>query len=540
MASSAMKTLISILVSVLIFCSVVMCSYWSIILWKIRNHPSYQRNYKLKVRRTGYILLSYALTLPLFLATAIVNIYMHLNDEQISTSFTIYNALHYISWIAFWLFLQSKVFKIWMIRYNYEYNKEMSNIEWKDHLGLRTVDPTSIFIRHRSLFGNTQFIGIIQLVILVILVMIQIIIREITKSQMNEQIVVILFVVFEYLTIIYLMNQIKYIYDHIDAKQEIKFECIVSGIVLFCWIVGIILYSVFIMDNIWLYSVLGNGLYAIWLVVICYFEIIWIIKKIDADNLYQHIDENNKVNSNEKEADLSSTLSFLLKTQIGFEAFIRFLVKENNVENLLFFVELSQYITNWWVTNSNKKKHFGEMIEPNIYLPLIWGFMRVNGEEYNIVIPQEIGVLVLCFFKKLYVNECVEQREFPYFENPEFEDKICHFEYLMQKYIYDSACLQISLPDDMEKVFLRVDIGDNEEINRMFALKVYIWNVLLDGFARFMQTEQYKIVHKRQPLLVYKDVAYTMYLSRTKYNDVYLTDFGNEYKVHPEGGSFLH
>ena len=59
-----------------------------------------------------------------------------------------------------------------MLRYDYEYNKEMSNIEWKDHLGLRTVEPTSRFIKYRSILGNSFLMFFLQLVILVIVLFI--------------------------------------------------------------------------------------------------------------------------------------------------------------------------------------------------------------------------------------------------------------------------------------------------------------------------------------------------------------------------------
>ena len=65
----------------------------------------------------------------------------------------------------------------------YEYGKEVKNMEWKDHLGLRAVSPTSFFVRYRSILGNRHLMIVPRFIIVIIIICMQLCTRFIPTSE---------------------------------------------------------------------------------------------------------------------------------------------------------------------------------------------------------------------------------------------------------------------------------------------------------------------------------------------------------------------
>ena len=105
--------------------------------------------------------------------------------------------------------------RFWMMRYHYEYYKLMSNIEWRQHLGLNSVEPKSFFLRYRSILGNPFLMFFFQVVVLVMVLFIQIFIRLVPVMQQSpsapliENIVILVIALSEFFFVIWLMHHIQ-------------------------------------------------------------------------------------------------------------------------------------------------------------------------------------------------------------------------------------------------------------------------------------------------------------------------------------------
>ena len=100
--------------------------FWLLILWTSRNNRRYK--YPLQIRRTHIVVISY-LIIAWLLEEVIANIYLYYTNTDRSTeagqqqwtylkenvpifySEALDHTLHFLFWIAFWSFVQLKVFR---------------------------------------------------------------------------------------------------------------------------------------------------------------------------------------------------------------------------------------------------------------------------------------------------------------------------------------------------------------------------------------------------------------------------------------------
>eukprot|EP01083_Nonionella_stella_P297340 1009802_1 len=537
---------------------IIICLYWLITFWRHREMRAYK--YSLKVRRPFYMILSYLLILPFIFEEGIATIYLfwanvipsrnqqwdgvnwwtQYDGTPIYFGKTIDVALHFLYWFGFWSFFQLKIFKLWMLRYDYEYSKEMSNIEWKDHLGLRTVDPQSFFIRYRSILGNSFLMFFLQLVILIIIIFIQIFVRlvpllqESASASTIEGIIILIISISEFIFIVWLMNQIREVNDNFYLKAESKRIFLASLIGGISWITGLIISSnATSISFIWVKC--GTIiLFTTWICVFCYFETIWVLKRIDYDWIKhtKHTHNKSHDNQNMKNMYLYLKLGDILQCQEGFEAMMRFLVGEFSCENLLCYVELSQYICTWGqqtIHNSINNSINNDIEEDctlvnqmNIQLGSSShqsSHQSSNGINSNIIngngaTHDRNGTIHdITANDNNHRSAQIKVEQFPYFENPEFEDELAHYEYIMQKYIYDSACLQINISGALRLEAQTVSPGmDNERIIKMInAIRSELWSLMRDSFTRFRSTTEYskladKLQHKSEFKWLFKNL----------------------------------
>ena len=93
-----------------------------------------------------------------------------------------------------------------------------------------------------------------------------------------------------------------------------------------------------------------------------------------------------------------------------------------------------------------------------------------------------------------------EIERFDYFEIPQFSDELTHYEYIMQKYVKDSACLQINISGGlrsdahrMPAVNTALHTPDSEEILKLFNnIRAELWQLMRDSYTRFRATADYK------------------------------------------------
>eukprot|EP01084_Bolivina_argentea_P196868 337461_1 len=224
-------------------------------------------------------------------------------------------------------------------------------------------------------------------------------------------------------------------------------------------------------------------------------------------------------------------LGDILQCQEGFEAMMRFLVGEFSCENLLCYVELSQYICTWGQQtihnsiNNNINNDIEEdctlVNQMNIQLGSSShqsSHQSSNGINSNIIngngTHDRNGTIHdITANDNNHRSAQIKVEQFPYFENPEFEDELAHYEYIMQKYIYDSACLQINISGALRLEAQTVSPGmDNERIIKMInAIRSELWSLMRDSFTRFRSTTEYskladKLQHKSEFKWLFKNL----------------------------------
>eukprot|EP01083_Nonionella_stella_P063327 164555_1 len=519
------------------------CIYWLLTFWRYRQFRAYK--FLIQVRRPIYMILSYAIILPIILEEGTACLYLFFaavnpprNDEWDGINWwTNYDGspvyfsrqadqvLHFLYWFGFWSFFQLKVFKLWMLRYDYEYTTEMSNFSWREQLGLRTVQPSSFFLRYKSILGNSFLMFFMQLVVLVIIMFIQIVIRlypnmeDLASTSTIEGVVILIIAVGQFIGIVWLMHQIPSVNDNFYIKSEasrIFFITLIGGTL---WIIGLIVASSMHLPFI-LIKAGRVVLFTTWICIYCYVETIWVLKKIDSDWSAHHPRQQKR-----SQHDMlggtgsiyaSLRLGDILQEQQGFEAMMRFLVKEFSCENLLCYVELSQYITRWVdeaEPRRNVQQRSNDYDEENgMYIE-----DDTSATDQHIQSVQS-SALSSNIHKKhksihdLHMDEhhaaIAEQKKverFPYFENPDFLDELTHYGYIMQKYIYDSACLQINISGQLRHDAQRMSPGpDSAKIIQMInQIRGELWGLMRDSFTRFRTTDDYKRLadklHKKKP-----------------------------------------
>ena len=137
------------------------------------------------------------------------------------------------------------IYSVFILRYKYEFHKEISNIEWKDHSGLRTVKPRSFFIRYRNMFVNEFLMFVLQFIIIVIISSVQIIMRLVPsiESQTAEQIFILFFLWIDMTFIIWLFKNFGLkSYDRFYLHNEIKRKVIICIISLFIYTLSFIIW----------------------------------------------------------------------------------------------------------------------------------------------------------------------------------------------------------------------------------------------------------------------------------------------------------
>eukprot|EP01084_Bolivina_argentea_P269965 458932_1 len=537
---------LSILALLFTIILVAICCYWLFVFWKHRHMRAYKMS--LKIRRPIIMIVSYAAILLMLLQQNIRTVYYYfLTDIYISDAFSnVQNDIDIFFRFTFYaslcILFQSKIFRLWILRYTYDYNKEMSNIEWKDHLGLRTVEPTSMFIRYRRFAASIRLIIFCHFFIIIIIMVIQI-----NVSIIIQQTIMIIIFVTQIIYMKWIGTVLTKINDHFFVIMEFKRTVVIHFIFIFIWIIGLILFAQ--IESIIIAPIGAPFLCTIYVCTLCYSETIRLLKDIDKDwtKLNQPINKN----------FVHLKLKDILKNQDGFEATMRFLVGEFSCENLLCFVELSQYLHAWGIYDPVMQTQEKSRMRCEM---MITGYLREGCTErykcnpllYDMLIfPDDLIAMVIAYYYRLYfgdnqyakeqignnnlmkildrkdntntleatqfliemanvdltqhihrkddnnqIDSILEELDFDYFQNPEFNDQFSHWEYINQKYIYDSCCLQINISGA-----LRVEAQNNDNVKGdMVTGEMYsvakrvlseLWSLMEDSYTRFMDTTEY-------------------------------------------------
>lgn len=188
-------------------------------------------------------------------------------------------------------------------------------------------------------------------------------------------------------------------------------------------------------------------------------------------------------------------------------------------ENLLCYVELSQYITQWApLENQRTDSQFGGVVQfrcphPQFRFDFVENTKKTkkkryfeNGREYSGV--NGTGYSEMNGTSPVpYTEDSLQHQvglkgvdSFPYFMNPEFKEQIDHYDYIMQKYVHESASLEINISSDLRRKCLKLAPGsgmspgvDTSRIVTMInAIRGELWVLMRDSFTRFKTTPDYR------------------------------------------------
>ena len=322
---------------------------------------------------------------------------------------------------------------------------------WKVHLGLESA-ATSIHIKYRKYFARILLIFSVQSIVAVIIVCIQILIRlvpSLTKSpdaSTIEGVFILILATSEFIAIIWVMQKIKKVDDNFHFKKEAHRIFYISIIAVLIWICGLIIRSTSDVSYIWVKGGIILS-FTTWICAFCYFETRWVLHKfggfsnsVDLDLLHASTNASFNTMRRSLETERRLNLQDILKTQEGFEAMMRFLSKEYSAENLLCYVQISQYISMW------------------------------AGESD------------------------IELYTFPYFKNRSWDNELTHYLYLCEKYITLGSEFEVNIPYSLRKEAESVSPGiDSERIIKVCnSIGEALWVLMLHSFSRFKQTAQYK------------------------------------------------
>eukprot|EP01084_Bolivina_argentea_P245229 410621_1 len=207
--------------AVCIFSILTVTVFGVLIVWMINFYrhfycSSSSGGIEIKMRRPFLMLFAYLLMLPWLLEEvwSTFVLYFSGHSHQIQSTHndgpmpTIYAEstdlkLHFAFWFCFWCFLHIKLFRLWMIRYDFEHDKEMRNIEWKRDLRLRSIKRSSIIVRYRSVVGNTVLMMSLQFMIVMVNTLLQLTVRlvpilpDMRYTQYYEQSIILSLLIIE-------------------------------------------------------------------------------------------------------------------------------------------------------------------------------------------------------------------------------------------------------------------------------------------------------------------------------------------------------
>ena len=233
----------------------------------------------------------------------------------------------------------------------------MSDFEWKDYLGLRTIEPTSFSSDIDQLWGRIESF-LLGIIMVVLTVLIQLLIRylptlqESPNASIGECVTILTIGLVEFIFISWVMYYVNQVYDDLHIKGETHRLFVLCAIALCMLFVLFMLKWNFVLQYIWITTLLSI-LFITWIGCFCYFETIGLLNSIDK----YWVSLRRPLSSASEDIYLQEyKLSDILQVQSGFEAMMRFLVKEFSCENLLCYVEATQFVLYWcwYVIYSNE------------------------------------------------------------------------------------------------------------------------------------------------------------------------------------------
>eukprot|EP01083_Nonionella_stella_P031007 84965_1 len=531
--------------AVCIFSILTVTVFGVLIVWMINFYrhfycSSSSGGIEIKMRRPFLMLFAYLLMLPWLLEEvwSTFVLYFSGHSHQIQSTHndgpmpTIYAEstdlkLHFAFWFCFWCFLHIKLFRLWMIRYDFEHDKEMRNIEWKRDLRLRSIKRSSIIVRYRSVVGNTVLMMSLQFMIVMVNTLLQLTVRlvpilpDMRYTQYYEQSIILSLLIIELSLFLIVMQKepMRAINDVHHVRAEWILFIKICIVLLCAYLVCLALwFTTNIYLNFTVVRCAAQMLLNMSLFLFGYLDFVWIISRIRpkkmSNNHNDHIDHSN--------VDLLD----ILECQDGFESMMRFLVGESLCQHMLCYVECSQFVHKWAPFHDEEACAYRNK---RIYLPLIWGYIR---QQQSLVIPDDITLLVLSYYKKLYVSLDVRHsmaNKFLFFEHLTFDTHAANYRYLIRKYISDTATFNVCLSDkltlkmlDMVQHGHQIQSPDSENVATPFVIDLVnaareeLWNVILNAFLKFQDTNDYVTLAKEiRPLvkeIEYKDLQYSIHL----------------------------
>ena len=251
---------------------------------------------------------------------------------------------------------------------------------------------TTIFTKYNYTFGRLSCLLTMQIIPLIIITGLQALFRESIKSSIPEMIFISFIQIIAIIAMYILTGDLKQHYDEIYVKSEGKRAIILSVICICTSLIGSVIHI--ITDKIAITHA-GDGLAAIWIGSYCYFETIMVIKDFVKEQEHQElaimevqrdIDPFEDIMRVESETEHKAKqmdddqllMRHALLTEDCFELFMMHLCKEVLMGTLLGYAELTNFM-NIYIFSEHVAdiRYDGLYKQRSIYLPLIWGFIRI-------------------------------------------------------------------------------------------------------------------------------------------------------------------
>ena len=285
---------------------------------------------------------------------------------------------------------------------------------------------------------------------------IQAISRELSLSSQYELITILIILCIQYSLIVAAINyQIKSIFagcigkrqliqrsSETSAKMTVTRWCIfefassIICLIFFSWL------DLAVVD-IWYKS--NVIIYVIWILGIHYYE---------THSLQSQLQSNASINAKK----MTNTFhEFMNGGWSELQEFWIYLTNMHCCEELLAYMDVVSYIDMWLESPQISSKYAKGILcgipdrvkkmRVDRRRLIVNGYMRMQ----NVVLPKEIIVVVCEIYEEFYGDTDVLLIEHcQLIENIEFQDEIVHLEHILNKYIYDSARMQIHISSDLK------------------------------------------------------------------------------------------
>mmetsp|Transcript_66888 Transcript_66888/g.59990 ORF Transcript_66888/g.59990 Transcript_66888/m.59990 type:complete len:711 (-) Transcript_66888:223-2355(-) len=364
-----------------------------------------------------------------------------------------------------WLILV--VLRVWLLRYDYGASLANKSQIWKKDLGVHGGSSTW-WLKHQQTWGDEVYLLKIVSIPYLFAVALAILLSPVfgyMKGAWTPMVSIVgVTAIILCLFIIINVWKVRSIHDNFHIKDEVllfaKSSVVIAIILVIMFGISRGVAGVGDVDAqnwiVLIWSILVMGL----LTIVSYIQTGWVLYGIQRKN-----EKSEKlVKSINDEWESNVDLQRVLKSKEGFEVFMDFLVAEYSTENLLCYVEATQFLRKWkyviyrirYLQNQNNKNGTTDTKSNQTLVSQATNFVQKQIIENNKNDDNDIDNQPWAFHDKesiLIKFEWVKKPPVMKEENINLWD---HFRYLRQKYISATSAHQVNIRSALYKHYTKI------------------------------------------------------------------------------------